>query len=149
MLRQHTSAHPMLDRSLPFSGMRSARAKTFSRARRVLLLDSGNLLHDLVPRLLRDQPDLGISIARMTEEEAVACEIAAGRHQTVILTQSERFSVDRLHQILAELGYQDEVRILSVSMTDGFLEVYCCRKLVLRNFREFIDLVKNGSQAPH
>jgi len=144
MLRLITQSQQNPILSYPFSNVLYSQMSLGNGSPRILILYSGLLLEDLIAGLLCDEPDLQILITRIDKEEVMAQAIASEKPQTVILCKSVSFSLEKLNLLLEELHYSKAVQIFAVSINANSLEVDSKKKLVVNNFRSFIDLIKSS-----
>ncbi len=141
MLSFLSQSQPNLVLSHPFSKVECFQRENRLDSSRAMILYSGILLDDLIAGLLYDEPKLQIWITHIDHEEAIAQQIAALQPKTVILSESNWFSVDKLTQILESLDLSEKVRILTISIADNTLKVNSKKQYTFTNFKKFINLL--------
>jgi hypothetical protein len=130
--------------SLPVSNNNYSQKNQDDDTARILILHSGKLFDDLIAVLLREDPDLNVSIDWIDREEAIAQVIASKKPQIVILYKSVSFSVEKLKLLLEMLHYTEALQIVTVSINENSLEIANNGKLVSTNFNSFVNLCKSN-----
>ena len=118
-----------------------------SNCPRIMILDSGILLDELILELFCDVPNLQILITRIDNEETIAQAIVSENPQVVILSKSECFSVDKLSEILKNLQFSDAIQIVVVSLHENSLVVKNSHNHSHNNFKDFVNCIKNNAQS--
>jgi hypothetical protein len=109
-----------------------------------MILDSGILLDELILELFCDVPDLHILITRMDNEERIAEAIISENPKFVILSESDRFSVDKLSEILRNLQFSYAIQIIVVSLHENSMVIKNSHHHSHKNFKDFVNCIKNG-----
>ncbi len=110
--------------------------------KRILVLDSGILLDQLITLILSDDPCLDIWVQPLDTEERVAGLIDVIHPESVILSCGSTFSVSALKRLISARQPGNCVDIVTISLDDNSLDINDERRLAFSNFRNFVELVK-------
>jgi hypothetical protein len=147
MLRLVTNSQASLDLPCPFSKADIPPEKIQSSSVRIMILDSGILLDDLIMELICDVSNLEILITRIDQEEAIAQAIMLETPQVVILCDSDWFSVDKLGKLLETSPISDTIQIVVVSWHDSSLVIKNSRHHSHTNFTDFVNCIKKNAAS--
>lgn len=149
MLQSNTESQIELTSPHPVSNALNPQENLRTDAQRVLILHSGILLDELIAGLLDDEADLQVSIIPIDNEETIAQAIAGEKPQTVILCNSDWFSVAKLYLMLETINYSEALQIVVFALNENSMEVFSKEKIITKNFRHFVGLIKNNGGFAH
>ena len=147
MLKLFTNSQPDPNLSAPFSKVVNPPGGLQSNYPHIMILDSGILLDELILELFCDVPNLHILITRIDNEEKIAQVIITENPKVVILSESDRFSVDKLREMLKNLQFSDAIQIVVVSQYENSLVIKNSHHHSHNNFKDFVNCIKNSSTS--
>jgi hypothetical protein len=144
MLNLFTASQPNPNLSAPFSKVVNPPGGLQSNCPHIMFLDSGILLDELILELFCDVPNLHILITRMDSEETIAQVIISENPKVVILSESDRFSVDKLSGMLKNHQFSDAIQIVVVSQHENSLVIKNSHNHSHNNFKDFVNCIKKS-----
>lgn len=110
---------------------------------RVMVVDSGILLDDVLINLLVNEPAFELSYVPMNTEKDIARLILEEKPHTILLCKSEKFSAKQLCTILENTRYEEPYQVITISIKGSNLEIQRMEKFP-SCFSELLNLVKQS-----